>query len=217
MPSLCKSFIFAWGVVIYVFTPTVAVSAIISTGDLDYDDHAKMITNRVNGQSYLGWGVLASLTYAETVSITSAGAAYDDYHIASQTEAYAFFEAAAGQYAMTVIGQQVTAPLAQWYNATNLFGFSDMSDPNYSRAFFLSDAHSPVGLLSLSDTGLTFLPGWEQIEFSDRYSRSGQFPHDSWLLVGNEPALSRQVSEPHSIALMGLGLLGLFRVRRRTA
>lgn len=191
--------------------------AVVITGDLSYDDTTDVITNTVSGETYLGFDVLQDLTYAETVAMTSAGGAYESWHIASQAEAVEFFTAAVEPFTFTddTVSYASTA-------STFMNGFGDnFIDSGNDVAWFLDDDTGMAGYVYFYENQVTnhFInTNWNTIDYSDNYSASpgaivSHYPI-SWLLVGGT-ADTHAVSEPSVMALMGLGLLGLGIMRRR--
>mgnify|MGYP000397111876 CR=1 FL=1 len=85
---------------------SVASASVITTGTLDYDNVSNVITDNVSGETYLGWDMVKDLDYDQTVAITSAGGFYSDWHIATQAEAYSFYNAATGLGTVDVSGHQ---------------------------------------------------------------------------------------------------------------
>ena len=64
-------------------------------GNLSYDDNNKYIDS-TDGTRYLNLTGAAPLSYAQTLDATRVGGLYQEYHIASQTEAYQFANAFIG-------------------------------------------------------------------------------------------------------------------------
>jgi hypothetical protein len=75
-------------VVVSLTMSSVASASVITTGTLEYDNVSNVITDNVSGETYLGWDMVKHLDYAQTVAITTGTGLYNDWHIASQTEAY---------------------------------------------------------------------------------------------------------------------------------
>ncbi len=193
--------------------------AVVITGDLSYNDTTDVITNTVSSETYLGFDLLKDLTYAETVAITSAGGAYESWHIASQAEAVEFFSAAVEPFTFTddAVSYATTA-------STFMNGFGDDFQTNGNDvAWFLDDDTGMAGYIYFyeNQTHNHFInTNWNTIDYSDNYSASpGAYNSStpiSWLLVGGTTDINA-VSEPSSMALMCLGLLGLGVMRRKRA
>jgi len=199
--------------IILLFTLTLAsnANATIITGNLSYDNTTDLITNTSTGKQYLGWDLLASTTYGSLLPLLGTGGTYESFHIASQTEALDFFYAAAS-----------FDPVAAGFNR-NTFSLSGTFFPNQfggvvsfsSSVFFLSDITTELGLIySQSDGLIQFYDNSISISPSIGGSctaRSGTC-QKSFLLVSN---IDTQVPEPSMLALMGLGLIGIFGINRR--
>jgi hypothetical protein len=195
---------------------SVASASVITTGTLDYDNVSNVITDNVSGETYLGWDMVKDLDYAQTVAITAAGGLYADWHIASQTEAYSFYNAATGAGQADVAGAQShSLGIAAGVDG-GPFGDSHASD--FDLAMFLGDEASEVGLLLLTQVSLNIQELWQDIVMSDELSVNGSSNGKQddntvgWLLVGGS---STAVPEPSIIALFGLGLVGIGFARRR--
>jgi len=70
-------------------------ATVITHGNLSYDDNNKYIDS-TDGTRYLNLKSAAPLSYAQTLDATRVGGLYQEYHIASQTEAYKFANAFIG-------------------------------------------------------------------------------------------------------------------------
>lgn len=72
------------------------ITSATTVGTLTHDTGTHLITDSATGTKYLRWNVLADKNCAQTLDLTVVGGAYHGFHIASQTEAYTFFNAAGG-------------------------------------------------------------------------------------------------------------------------
>jgi hypothetical protein len=193
---------------------SVASASVITTGTLDYDNVSNVITDNVSGETYLGWDMVKDLDYAQTVAITSAGGFYSDWHIATQTEAYSFYNAATGTGVADVSGVQdvFTANIGAFVDGER---FGDSYDTNSDWVWTLSDDPYDAGLLGgvgpldFYDTLYAFID-------TDAYSvNRGSSENVGWLLVGGTGGATSAVPEPSIIALFGLGLVGIGFARRK--
>ena len=198
-----------------VFISTNVSASLIVSGNLTYDDESGVITS-TSGKSYINWADLAHLTHQETVDQTLTGA-YTGFHIASQTEAFEFFNAAT-QAGVTDLGsqQEYTAPLP---SLAHPFGDAYLYRSNDSLVFFYSDSPSfDVGVIdySLRLQNLHLRTDLHSsIADSDLYSHNAlTIQNDiSWLLVSNPVA--SPVPVPAAVWFMGSGLLGLMGYSRK--
>jgi hypothetical protein len=194
---------------------SVASASVITTGTLDYDNVSNVITDNVSGETYLGWDMVKDLDYAETVAITSAGGFYSDWHIATQTEAYSFYNAATGRAVVDVAGveEAYTANIGAFVNGTR---FGDSFDAHQDWVWVLSDGSHEVGLFGGNST-MNFYESLMTFAGSDDYSANGRNAVLSigWLLVGGTSVATSAVPEPSIIALFGLGLVGIGFARRK--
>ncbi len=184
-----------------------ASAAVITSGDLSYDDQTRLITG--GGNTYLSWDIGASWNYATTLAMTSDGGLYSDFHIASQTEAYDFFNlASTGSDAIDYSGYQAH------HRTTSNFSqhrFGNNYNNYYSYALFLSDENSEAGFIR-SSSFLKISDQWTSIATTDIFSGS-TYNSMSWLLVKDFDTAA--VTEPSTLALLGLGILGLAGTRRK--
>jgi hypothetical protein len=189
---------------------SVASGSVITMGTLDYDNVSNVITDNVSGETYLGWDMVKDLDYAQTVAITTGVGLYSDWHIASQTEAYSFYNAAAGTTLVDVLGPQQGMSVIGDFVDGGPFGESFTG--NQDMAFFLGDEAMQVGTLDARyESGYLIIRDQiGGITWSDEQSRSPT--PIGWLLVGGT---TTAVPEPSIIALFGLGLVGIGFARRR--
>ena len=195
---------------------SVASASVITTGTLDYDNVSNVITDNVSGETYLGWDMVKDLDYAQTVAITSAGGFYSDWHIATQTEAYSFYNAATGTGVADVSGvlDIFTANIGAFVDGER---FGDSYDIRTDWVWTLGDDTADAGIIGVFTTGtLQFYDAYATFDDADSYSvKGGSSENVGWLLVGGTGGATSAVPEPSIIALFGLGLVGIGFARRK--
>jgi len=195
---------------------SMSASSAIITGGLSYDDTGTKLITGSNGKTYLGWAEVAGLTYTETLAETMSGGAYSDFHIASEVEAYDFFNLATGSVLPTGTPSYY-AKLRDSGNCSfdcNPFGNSwEASDSDYIS--FLSSHDGVLGLMGVTN-GDDHAEIWSQswsLQFLDDHSHDADM--NGRYNIGLLLVKSTSVSEPATISLLGLGLAGLGFARRR--
>jgi len=192
---------------------TVTHAAIITTNQLSYDTDTNIISGP-NGLSYLGWGVIAHYDYAQTVTATSSTGAYSNYHIATQAEAYDFYNAAvlASQRVPDNIGLNTFIRVVPDVS-DGAFGDNWAYWADY--AWFLSEVEGAAGYINVFGNGnqiniKDYLGG---VAMTDRYAEGGSFSHRliTWLLVADV----NTVPEPATLTLLMLGLVGIAGMSRK--
>ena len=205
-----------------LLTPALSNAATIVTGNLSYNDVTEIITGST-GVNYLGWGVAASLNYAQTITATAIGGIYEDYHIASQTEVYTFYKDALveGEYlsngdpVIDVVGAQSWTVKFNEHKSPRFGDNYRAGDRGGDYAWFLSDEGFEIGYINIRGAEMLFVDSSRTLAFSDQYSASGSSPNQaiSWLLVSDEQV--SQVPVPATIWLMGSALLGVAGLSKR--
>ena len=186
-------------------------AAIISTSDLSYNDVTNIITDTQSGTTYLDFNIVNQMSYDETVAATQIGGIYEDYHIATQNDAWAFFTAA------TISVRVYDANLT--YGSTDVAyqdgDFGTSSALNVDEIWFLSsDVEGNSGLIRFYDNGTehVFHTSYTSIVRTDLYAE--QFRADGipngWLLVSDVSA----VPVPAAVWLFSSGLVSLIGFAR---
>ncbi len=185
-----------------------------TTGDLLYDDGTKVITNTNTGLSYLGWDVLSSYTYQETVDATASSGAYSDYHIADFDEAKTFYKAATYGPCAIVLGVNYHCKTEHIFGANGWFGANFTSAQD--KVWFQYDADNAGSIvMGINSTSHTFRSHNSYIPHgTDVYSAGGTSAHIpiTWLLVANTTS---PVPVPAAIWLFGTALIGLVGYGKR--
>ncbi len=192
----------------------VSHASLYTTGDLEYDDVTGVITNQLTRQTYLGWDLISSYTYQDTVDATASGGIYSDYHIANFDEAKTFFEAA--MYGTCVVRStgMTSCILQHSYGLANGW-FGDNFRSDRDMAWFKYDADY-VGSINMKYGHIDHYIYANHMSYlsSDGYSHSGTSAATpvSWLLVANTTSA---VPVPAAIWLFGTALIGLVGYGKR--
>lgn len=192
-----------------VLAGATSLASAASVGTLSYD--GSIITDSATGTYYLGWDQAAGLTYAETLAATQVGGIYEEYHIASQTEAYAFYHAGGGGYYDTP-GAQIIKTIGAY--SAGIFGENYLAFLDRSVAWFLSDEGVDIGILSVleksqyvDESHFYINDAIGSFSTADRYTDLGDESRITWLLVSDTQNLS-PVPVPAAAWLFGSALLG---------
>jgi hypothetical protein len=184
-------------------------------GSLTYDETTNLITS-TSGTQYLGFDVLAGYTYQETVQATASGGAYEQFHIASQQEAFQFYYDLSGSNATLqpdMNGVNSYSKIVSSINQDGLFGANANSIAD--TAWFLAKESKEVGLVKLSNynTRAEISDGHTSIVVSDFYTASGKHSDQaiSWLLVSNSTISA--VPVPSAAFLFAPVLIGFMGLR----
>lgn len=203
-------------VAVFAFLASRANAEMITHGNLISDTTGTTIINTQTGVEYLRFDVLADLTYAQTVNQVGFGGTYFGWHIASQKEAFAFMNSAlvGSGYAFADNSGQTNESLPLLAYQDGDFGANHTSDKD--SFWFLAEEGREVGWAVFTPFGgnnISINDAWNDIAASDLYAVGGGFLDQpvSWLLVKNEA-----VPEPTSLALFGVGALGLAGMRVRS-
>ncbi len=171
------------------------------TGDLVYDDATEIISS--TGQSYLSWDSSVTLTYEQIIDATTSGV-FSNYHIATQSEAYEFYNLSGGT------GIDEAGPQVISHNVTgatpSIFG---KGLPSLVFGYFISDEENEIGFISPGSGKIILNDNWGSISQSNSTSPAFR----TWVLAANSNVTV--VPVPAAIWLMGTGLLGLISLSRR--
>jgi len=192
-------------------------AATITTGGLTYDDSTHVITG-TDGTSYLSWDRDTRLTLAQTFEATAVGGVYEAYHIASETEAYAFFDLATTpanfgpfHYTFTSTRSPDADPVG------GIFGDSYDATVNSETAYFLSDSDGWSGSIDFNhfygyaEKSSSLLPLSYMDEQMQRQADNGY--HTNWLLVSDTKLIATPI--PAALFMFAPALLGFFGFRRK--
>jgi hypothetical protein len=200
---------------IAMFSP-LAHSATTTLGNLTYDTNTHIISSS-SGTFYLGFDVLAGYTYQQTLAATEEGGMYQQFHIASQAEAFQFYYDLSGNNATTQPDNEGTNT---YYSIINSFedGVFGANSRSYVDAvYFLAEEGKEVGHISLESylNKVLISDYYNSISVSDYYSAGGKESDEpiSWLLV-SDLSLSA-VPIPATAFLFGPAFLGFMGFRRR--
>lgn len=189
----------------------------ITIGALSSNDDGStdIIIDTLNNREWLRWDVIATLDYQQTLDSFLPGGAYAGYNLARQVDAQlflnAFFSPSTSPCTVFSTNSQV---LCGGGGATSserrsLFGgnyyFTD------SVAWYLSDdgVNQEVGNLYDYSTELFVTPQWGSLAATDGQNQA--ISAIGWLAYKT----TTTVPEPSTIAIFGLGLMGLGLNRRR--
>jgi hypothetical protein len=150
------------------------------------------------------------------VQATANGGAYEQFHIASQQEAFQFYYDLSGSNATLqpdTNGVDAYFTIIPALNTDGLFG--DNSADHVDAAWFLSDESQEVGRVRLSNFNTRAEIGdyYNSIYVSDFFSASGKHSDQaiSWLLVSNSTVSA--VPVPAAAFLFAPVLIGFMGLR----
>ena len=196
-----------------LLSPMAANAVPITVGSLSSDDDGStdIITDTLNDLEWLRWDVIANLNYADTVTY----AANNGWSIANSAAAQLFVDAMFGGASCDIATDGITA-------CGSDSGIQGLTGDNYAPGgddlgWFISNDGDQVvvGLLNSRITSMDMLMdnNWGSIVDSDGWSDGQQYAPNTvtWLLYRE----SVSVPEPGTLALLGLGLVGMAARRRK--
>ena len=144
-----------WFTVIFAVSLSVPCNTIadtIITGQLTYDSESGLITSNT-GNSYVGFEIFEARDYNYVRDIIATNPLYSAYHVATQTEAYEFYNLAIDPLTPVVDteeDQSITTDVVGIRDRFGPFAFRDYRYGDFAPAFFLSDVgDANVGLYSI--------------------------------------------------------------------
>lgn len=197
-----------------------AQATLFTQGNLVYDDTTGIISG--DGYEYLGFGIGANWTYAETIAATSPGGAYESFSIALTADADRFIKSLLGgaDNPCSVIngidnGRTTCGTLTGWTD--NKFGTTFEGDADLVW-FEADESTTDAGYVLMRLDGVVDqIEGGTSYAVTDQYAAGGGIFDAAapWLLVREAASTGGSVPNPSVFALFALGLAGL-RVARRS-
>ena len=179
-----------WFAVIFAASLSVSGNTIadtIITGQLTYDSESSVITSST-GNSYLGFEIADGYNYDYVLNTILIDPLYSAYHVATQTEAYEFYNLAIAPITPVIDTEEDQTITTDVVGIRDRFGPSAFRDYRYgpfAPAFFLSDVgDANVGVIQSHEGSIVIADFWGGLN-STYYHSYGNGHADlySWLLV----------------------------------
>ncbi len=207
-------------VCLVILSASVSASAGV-VGLLSWDESSPYIIDSDNANvSYMQLGLHKSYNYQQILDLTASGGEWEGYHLASQSEAYAFVKSALSG-SSTIPTDNTSSNVSEEWRVKTSQSFTDgVLGNNYDDKrdffFFESDFQNRLGLVEFDSDEQTVMlrEANNTIWDSNNYAKTGTSKEWAWvsyLLVKHtqSPGSVSPVPESNTFLLVALGLLGI--------